>query len=128
MHADGRFHWLGRWDNVINSGGVKVQVEKVEALLAQVLPIVANGEAAGRAFFVGPLPDERLGQGVTLVLEGEPLLVDLLAILHSALEGQLSRYEMPRRLRYLAQLQRTPTGKIDRTANLQQLSEPTSTA
>ncbi len=128
LQADGRFRWLGRWDNVINSGGVKVQVEKVEALLAQVLPIVANGEAAGRAFFVGPLPDERLGQGVTLVLEGEPLLVDLLAILHSALEGQLSRYEMPRRLRYLAQLQRTPTGKIDRTANLQQLSEPTSTA
>jgi O-succinylbenzoic acid--CoA ligase len=121
LRADGSFRWLGRWDNVINSGGVKVQVEKVEAIVGQLLSTVADGQVAGRAFFVGPLQDERLGQAVTLVLEGEPLPVNLLAILHSALEGQISRYEMPRRLCYLAQLQRTPTGKIDRPANLQQL-------
>jgi len=26
-----RFRWLGRWDRVINSGGVKLMPEKIEA-------------------------------------------------------------------------------------------------
>lgn len=31
------FRWLGRADNVINSGGVKVQAEKVEAAMEKFL-------------------------------------------------------------------------------------------
>lgn len=128
LQADGRFRWLGRWDNVINSGGVKVQVEKVEAILSQLLPTLADGQLAGRAFFVGPLPDARLGQVVTLIVEGNPLTLDLEEMLRTNLTDQLSRYEIPRRLCYLAQFQHTPTGKIDRAANLRQLAKPVTTA
>jgi o-succinylbenzoate---CoA ligase len=122
LHADGSFRWLGRWDNVINSGGVKVQVEKVEAALEQVLSTVAAGCLAGRAFFVGPLPDERLGQVVTLVVEGEAWPADLQTALQAALQPHLARYEIPRRYCALPQLQRTPTGKIDRSANLRKIT------
>ncbi|MFN8446139.1 MAG: AMP-binding protein, partial [Caldilineaceae bacterium] len=37
LHANSSFHWLGRWDNVINSGGVKVQVEKVEQAIERLV-------------------------------------------------------------------------------------------
>lgn len=124
LHRDGSFRWLGRWDNVINSGGVKVQVEKVEAALEKVLPTVAAGQLVGRAFFVGPLPDERLGQVVTLVVEGEPFAAELQNTLQVALQPYLTRYEIPRRFVAMAQLQRTPTGKIERLANLQKLVAP----
>jgi O-succinylbenzoic acid--CoA ligase len=121
LHPDGSFRWLGRWDNVINSGGVKVQVEKVEAALAKVLPTVAAGQLVGRAVCVGPMPDGRLGQAVALVMEGETLANDLQTSLQTALQPHLSRYEIPRRFYALPHLQRTPTGKIDRIANLQKI-------
>lgn len=122
VHADGSFRWLGRWDNVINSGGVKVQVEKVEAALEKILPTLAEGQLAGRTFFVGPLPDARLGQVVTLVLEGDVVEGDWQTVLQTALQPHLSRYEIPRRFYTVAALQRTPTGKIDRLANLQKIT------
>ena len=34
LRSDGSFVWLGRWDNVINTGGIKVQIEQVEAAVA----------------------------------------------------------------------------------------------
>ena len=34
------FHWLGRYDNVINSGGIKIIPEKVEAKLTEANPNV----------------------------------------------------------------------------------------
>ena len=56
LRADGSFVWLGRWDNVINSGGVKVQVEKVESAVEKALFALDPVEAGQRRFFVGPLP------------------------------------------------------------------------
>ena len=66
LQPDGSFLWLGRVDNVINSGGVKVQVEKVERVLEEVLFAQStNCDELGlptRRFFIGPLSDMRLGQ------------------------------------------------------------------
>ena len=70
IHRDGSFAWLGRWDNVINSGGVKVQVEQVEAAAAQVAADQPELGLARRRFFVAGLPDERLGQEVVMLVEG----------------------------------------------------------
>ncbi|MFQ6678781.1 MAG: enolase C-terminal domain-like protein, partial [Fidelibacterota bacterium] len=56
------FKWLGRFDNVINSGGVKIIPEVLEAKLA---PVMYN-----RRFFITGEPDDSLGEKVVLVVEG----------------------------------------------------------
>jgi o-succinylbenzoate---CoA ligase len=123
LRADGSFVWLGRWDNVINSGGVKVQVEKVEKALEKVLYEVDAQDAGQRRFFVGPLPDERLGETVSVVIEGAPLSANLETAVQEQLARLLDKYELPRRFCYLPHLAETPTGKIDRKASLR-LSAP----
>jgi O-succinylbenzoic acid--CoA ligase len=112
------FRWLGRWDNVINSGGVKVQVERVEAAVEQAW--LALGLAERRSFVAG-LPDERLGQMVALVIEGEALLPAQETALRAALAHLLPVYEAPRQVVYTPHFAETATGKIDRGANLERL-------
>jgi len=122
LRPDGSFVWLGRLDNVINSGGVKVQVEKVERALERVLLDYRGGVFGGRRFFVGGTPDERLGEAVTMVMEGAPLPAQDEAAIRAALQTTLRRYEVPRRFAFLPRLSETPTGKIDRRASLRRLS------
>jgi O-succinylbenzoic acid--CoA ligase len=118
----GAFVWLGRWDNVINSGGVKVQVEQVEAQVERLLPGLLGGE---RRFFVAGLPDERLGQAVTLVIEGAALPPEqeaaLLAALRAVLAPALGSYAAPRRIVAHARFAETPTGKVDRPGTLAEM-------
>lgn len=54
---------LGRKDNVINSGGIKIQAEEMEKLLRPFIPV---------SFVITSVPDQRLGQAVTLLLAGQP--------------------------------------------------------
>ncbi|MDQ3249932.1 MAG: AMP-binding protein [Chloroflexota bacterium] len=115
LQADGRFVWLGRWDNVINSGGVKVQVEKVERALEGVLYTLGLGT---RRFFVGALPDDRLGETVTAVIEGAALDDNITTAVRDGLKQQVHPYEVPRRFYDVLHFIETPTGKIDRKANL----------
>lgn len=116
LQPDGAFRWLGRWDNVINTGGVKVQVEQVERSVAALhLP-----ELAGARFFIAGLPDERLGQMVTLVVErsaeyDEERVQQLL----SALRAALDRFAAPRRVITVPRFAETPTGKIDRVKSIE---------
>jgi O-succinylbenzoic acid--CoA ligase len=110
--ADGRFRWLGRVDNVINSGGVKVQAEQVEAALHAIL-----GEH--RRLVVGGVPDSVLGERIVAIIEGDERVdsaeTDLRQRLH---QSNLHRYEIPRQIIFMQQLPETTTGKIDRRAAL----------
>ena len=125
LRPDGSFRWLGRFDHVINTGGVKVQAEKVELALERFFLHYQNGRYAERRFFVGPLDHPRLGQAVVVVIEGQPdeeaaapaLTDDIRARLRPA----LTKYELPRGVYFLDRFQETPTGKIDRPATLEQL-------
>ncbi|MDT7830148.1 AMP-binding protein [Pricia sp. S334] len=58
--SDTEFRWLGRYDNVVNSGGVKLYPEQIESKL--------TGIIASRFFVVG-VPDQKLGQKLVLVVE-----------------------------------------------------------
>lgn len=111
------FEWLGRADFVINSGGVKVPAEKVEQVLEVAL---AELELSRRAFATG-LPDERLGQQVTAVLEGEPLTPDQENRLLTLLRARLAKYERPRQLRYAPKFSETASGKLDRLSTVRGL-------
>jgi O-succinylbenzoic acid--CoA ligase len=114
LRADNSFVWLGRADNVINSGGVKVHSEQVEAAIEALQAQHPDQPWAARRIAVTGLPDARLGQVVTLVIEGSPLAADQEAELAAALRAALDRFQAPRRIVYLPALAQTPTGKVDR--------------
>jgi len=128
FHADGSFRWLGRIDNVINSGGVKVHIEQVERAIEAWLMHYQGGGYAERRFFVGPLAHPRLGHAVVAVIEGEldgQEVIEAPAFtmaLRTSLQQALTSYEIPRQVYFVPQLCETPTGKIDRGANLQRLT------
>jgi o-succinylbenzoate---CoA ligase len=95
-----QFKWLGRFDNVINSGGFKIFPEKVEREIEKELP--------GNAFFITGIPHEQLGEKLILVVEGSPSEINLSKL-------TLHPYEVPKDIIWVSQFIRTETGKINRT-------------
>ncbi|MEM6299549.1 MAG: AMP-binding protein, partial [Bacteroidota bacterium] len=116
LRSESEFEWLGRADFVINSGGVKVQPEKIETATARWL-FTRNLDM--RVCALG-IPDERLGQRVVLVLETVSL--DNKADLESFLRDHLSRYEVPKEIHFIKEFPETKTQKVDRKALETQLS------
>lgn len=108
------FEWLGRADFTINSGGVKVQAEKVELVLEVALAELGQP----RRCFVAGRPDERLGEQVTAFVEGPALPAPLEEQLRQLLDERLDRYERPRQLVYAPEFRTTATGKLDRPGTL----------
>jgi O-succinylbenzoic acid--CoA ligase len=109
-----RFRLLGRADLVINSGGVKIQLQKVEQAVAAALREM-NRDQSFLAWF---LPHASLGQQLIGIWEKElPQPVDLQKI-ESFLRKQLSRYELPKRWFVSPEFRYTPTGKLDRRATV----------
>ncbi len=105
------FELLGRIDNIINSGGVKIIPEQVEAKLAYLI---------NRRFFIAGIPDEKFGEKVVLVIEGNPKPSFNLSDLKVA---SLSKYEFPKQLFYVNKFVETNTGKIVRKKTLLQYVE-----
>jgi O-succinylbenzoic acid--CoA ligase len=108
------FRWLGRADNMINSGGIKVQAEKIERLVEK---IFGNLHVKKRFFVVG-LPHPELGECVALVVEGNPLPSQTEAYLTQLLQLSLTKYERPKSIRYVPSFAETLNGKIDRHRTL----------
>ena len=118
LQPNGSFVWIGRWDNVLNSGGVKVHVESVEATIEALAADQPELGLARRRFFVAGQPDERLGQEIVLVVEGAALDDEGQMQLRRALNQALPRHHAPRRFIFTPCFAVTPTGKIDRKATL----------
>ncbi|WP_299821287.1 AMP-binding protein [uncultured Pontibacter sp.] len=112
-----RFKWIGRVDNVINSGGVKVQVEKVELAIAEAFADLTDSPR----FFIAPQPDELLGEKVVLVLEGDTFTPENEEILMERLRSKLRKFELPKELYYSPAFTMTATGKLSRQRTLQKL-------
>lgn len=108
--SDTAFEWLGRYDNVINSGGIKLFPEQIEAKLTPFIEL---------PFFITALEDDVLGQKLILVVEGdtdsETLLSKIIKI------KALERYEIPKSIYFLAQFVNTANGKIRRAETLKLL-------
>jgi o-succinylbenzoate synthase len=102
--SDGSFEILGRKDNVINSGGIKLQPEQLEKKLAGVL---------NDPFCITSLSDPKLGERAVLLIESKQIsqaaIMDKIAL-------HLSIYEMPKQILPIDRLPLTPNGKIDRKA------------
>ena len=71
--APTQFIWLGRHDFVINTGGIKIPPEKIEALLKT---------QVSQNLMLTSLPDELLGQRVVLLVEATQYLRSISAAYH----------------------------------------------
>jgi O-succinylbenzoic acid--CoA ligase len=111
----------GRIDNVINSGGVKIQLEKVEKVAESVLNKLKTDkkEPKGR-YFVFSLPDENLGERLIFVLEKETIAIlsgreDITKIdILKGFKEILPKFEVPKEVFFVEKIVETPTGKIDK--------------
>lgn len=107
------FTLLGRADHVINTGGVKVQIEALEA------QIRATGLLKGQPMAISSLPDASLGHSIVLVMETSPENPDGLL---KELKAKLPRYHAPKSLCAPGKLPKTASGKLDRTAIAERLN------
>lgn len=123
LRQDGLFRWLGRFDNIINTGSFKVQAEKVEIALEKIFQSQLYACLVNRRFFVGPLSDFNYGQAIVAIIEGAPIPEDVRLAIKSSLKkfALLKSYEIPTKFLFLPYFLETPTGKIDRQANLARL-------
>jgi O-succinylbenzoic acid--CoA ligase len=99
------FQIIGRADNIINSGGVKIQLEKVEQAIEKVKDFPER-------YFIWWKSDERLGQKLILIVESaQPIDSDTL--IHK-LQPRLNSYEIPREVYTVKKFAETATGKVDK--------------
>lgn len=108
LESENRFKWLGRWDNIINSGGVKLIPELIEKKYAEIFT---------NRFFVTGLPDAQFGNQLVLVVEGNPSAEqDIIGKLDSL--QNLEKLEYPKKILYVPQFVLTETGKVNRSKTL----------
>ncbi|MDO5510091.1 MAG: AMP-binding protein [Weeksellaceae bacterium] len=96
---DNTFEWLGRYDFVINSGGVKLQPEEIEKKLTPHIPI---------PFLVSSIPDAVLGEKLVLLTE-IPLKTEI-----EWHKTGLEKVQIPKEIICLPDLDKTDNGKWKR--------------
>jgi len=109
--SDTQFDWLGRLDNVINSGGVKLHPEIIEEKLSVII---------NKRFFVIGIPDSKLGERLVLVIE-EPIdTVEIKKSLQFKISQlkTLDKFEIPKEVYFVNKFIETETNKIQRTNTL----------
>lgn len=104
IYSENQFEWIGRYDNVINTGGIKVFPEQIEEKL--------QDKMKGRQFFIYGIEDDTLGEKVIMVVEGTENDVD-----DTLLDG-LDKYEKPKHIYFTRKFKETASGKIHRAKTI----------
>ncbi len=102
LHGFNSFEWLGRYDNVINSGGIKIQPEQIEYKLQQVM--------GNMPYYVTSAKSNRWGEEMVLVVESRYEVPQLMERVSEVLD----KYERPKNIIYEPIFQRTHNGKLKR--------------
>jgi o-succinylbenzoate---CoA ligase len=102
IKGDNQFKFLGRIDNVINSGGAKIFPEQLESLIKKEIP--------NEVVFLG-IDDESLGQKLILLIEGEESKDLVEKISHIPFEKS---FHKPKEIIFVEKIPRTPNGKLNR--------------
>ena len=95
--SDKGFRILGRKDNVICSGGIKIQIEKVERMLR---PHIST------AFVITKRADKKFGEQVVLLTESNDM-----CFVRDVCQRVLPKYWQPRSYLHVGSLPMTETGK-----------------
>ncbi len=104
LEEEGSFSFLGRYDNVINSGGVKISPELVEQKISALIR---------ERFIISSKTDERLGERVVLIIEGEAGKYNPTALLEN-IKPLVNKFEMPKEILFTESFAETESGKIKR--------------
>ncbi|MBL0685512.1 AMP-binding protein [Aquimarina mytili] len=105
-----KFLWKGRYDNVINSGGVKLYPEEIETKLQLLID---------HRFFISSLPDNTFGDKLVLIIESDFDKVAYLSLkeaIHNL--NILNKFEIPKKIFFIPQFIETNNGKIQRSMTL----------
>ncbi|MRT92550.1 AMP-binding protein [Ancylomarina sp. 16SWW S1-10-2] len=112
--SSSEFEWLGRYDHVINSAGIKLFPETIEEKLS---PYINKPY-----FFIG-IPDEHLGEKMILLIESQTNSEELKKKISDKIRPHLEKFQFPREIIFLSNFKRTLTGKIQRKATLESFTE-----
>lgn len=97
------FRWLGRFDNIINSGGLKISPEEIERIIAPMFP-------AGCLFYVTSRPSPQWGEEAVIITDAENLPDDFIRSLHQLLPAR----KVPKSVIYRREIPLTASKKIIR--------------
>ena len=107
LHSDG-FAVLGRSDDVINSGGIKIHPSLIEPKITAIL----RTKGIKRRLYLGKKEDAKLGERAILVLEGTALKD--IPFLLEVLKRELPVYHNPKDILFVEEIAHTETGKVKR--------------
>lgn len=110
--GENSFLLMGRLDNVINSGGVKLHPELIETKISEIF----TRQKLTNAFFCFGKTDEFLGKKLVLFVEGN-ISIDL----KSFLAAELPKFEVPKEIIEVEQFVRTESNKINRSKTAQSI-------
>ena len=104
--SENEFQWLGRIDSVVNSGGVKLFPEQIEAKLQGLL---------SDRFFIASEADKKLGQKLILVIESMEKEIA------TGIFDHLEKFEKPKSIYFISKFVDTKTGKLNRKQTLEKI-------
>jgi O-succinylbenzoic acid--CoA ligase len=104
LKSETSFDFLGRIDNVINSGGIKLFPERIEDKLQP---------AIDERFIVAGEADDTLGERLVLLVENPRDTADSIAKRIKIIKG-LTKYEVPKHIYIVDKFVETVNGKIQR--------------
>lgn len=107
LHPDGGFEVIGRADNVIITGGIKVHPERVEQQIKQLTGLDNN-------IMLTSEPDSKWGSRLKLLIEGLQMSTDESHALLRLLRARLLPAECPKEIEIVDSLPHTPNGKLQR--------------
>jgi O-succinylbenzoic acid--CoA ligase len=104
LEGNGRFRWIGRYDNLINSGGIKIVPEEVESAMA---------DTTGLECALIGLPDTKLGKRLIFVAEKNKYHNEESKI-RSELQKLLPPAVLPKEIMWVDKFPRNRSFKLDR--------------
>lgn len=104
LKSETSFQLKGRYDNVINSGGIKLFPEQIEQKLH---PIIQQ------RYIIASEDDAELGQKLILIIENPSDTIEVISKAVQDLKG-LDKFEVPKKIYTLEKFPETSTGKIQR--------------
>ena len=105
LFPDGTFQIIGRKDNIINSGGIKIQTECIEKTLRSIISV---------NFALTAVPHPKFGEALVLLVEKDRNEVIRPEELAEQIRSILPKYQQPKQILWIESLPLTQTGKISR--------------
>lgn len=112
------FKFLGRFDDVINSGGIKIFPNEIENLVNKYF---SDNNIIHLNLFVSGLQDEYFGESVCLFIESNIQDEELKNNLLAYLKLHLHSYKIPKKIYFTTKFKLTPTLKIDKKGTIKSL-------